>query len=129
MIRILSLLVVFLAANASSEVSVWAINENGKFDRQVQGKNADFVASFFVRELGLPRVAVPVYIQADSIYFEDYLDDVRDRQSSNKYEIVYFTNLEIHQGKVVAAFHDERIELDAILAEMREVSDTKFFIF
>lgn len=98
MIRILSLLVVFLAANASSEVSVWAINENGKFDRQVQGKNADFVASFFVRELGLPRVAVPVYIQADSIYFEDYLDDVRDRQSSNKYEIVYFTNLEIHQG-------------------------------
>lgn len=127
--RILSLLTVFLAAHASGDVSVWALNENGTFDRQVQGKNSDFVSSLFTRELGLPKDDVPIFVQPEAIYFEDYLYDVKARRSSDKNEIVYFSNLELHQGRLVVSFQDERSEFNAILARMGEISDTKFFIF
>jgi hypothetical protein len=129
MIRLLSLLIIFLAAHASSEVSVWALNENGTFNRQVQGENSDFISSLFTRELGLPKGAVPIFVQPEAIYFEDYLYDVKARRSSDKNEIVYLSNLELHQGKLVVSFLDERSEFNTILARMGEVSDTKFFIF
>ena len=129
MIRLLSLLIIFLAAHASSEVSVWALSENGTFNRQVQGENSDFISSLFTRELGLPKGAVPIFVQPEAIYFEDYLYDVKARRSSDKNEIVYLSNLELHQGKLVVSFLDERSEFNTILARMGEVSDTKFFIF